>query len=81
MLEVSSFPFLPHHEGVECEVPHKAWAVAVALGVLAASGATIAAATPSPKPAPKHTSEEDQLQKLYKGAVAEGGRLVVYMRR
>ncbi|KOG30086.1 ABC transporter substrate-binding protein [Streptomyces resistomycificus] len=58
--------------------PHKAWAVAVALGVLAASGATVAAATPSPKSAPKPTSEEDQLQKLYKEAVAEGGRLVVY---
>jgi ABC-type Fe3+ transport system substrate-binding protein len=56
----------------------KAWAVAATLGVLAASGATVAAATPSPKPAPKHTSEEDQLQKLYKEAVAEGGRLVVY---
>lgn len=58
--------------------PHKAWAVGVALGVLAASGATVAAATPSPKSAPKPTSEEDQLQKLYKEAVAEGGRLVVY---
>ncbi|WP_338778589.1 extracellular solute-binding protein [Streptomyces sp. DG1A-41] len=58
--------------------PRKAWAVAAALGVLAASGATIAAATPSPKSAPRHTSGEDQLQKLYKEAVAEGGRLVVY---
>ncbi|TDC84097.1 extracellular solute-binding protein [Micromonospora sp. KC606] len=56
----------------------KAWAVAATLGVLAASGATAATATASPKPAPKHTSEEDQLQKLYKEAVAEGGRLVVY---
>ncbi|MFE5867465.1 ABC transporter substrate-binding protein [Streptomyces roseifaciens] len=56
----------------------KAWATAVALGVLAASGATAAAATPAARPAPKSASEDEQLQKLYQEAVAEGGRLVVY---
>ncbi|MCZ0985382.1 ABC transporter substrate-binding protein [Streptomyces diastatochromogenes] len=56
----------------------KAWAGAVALGVLAASGATVAAATPGAKSPAQRTSEEAQLQKLYKDAVAEGGRLVVY---
>ncbi|MEU1672113.1 extracellular solute-binding protein [Streptomyces roseifaciens] len=56
----------------------KAWATAVALGVLAASGATAAAATPTARPAPKSASEDEQLQKLYQEAVAEGGRLVVY---
>ncbi|MFG2181672.1 ABC transporter substrate-binding protein [Streptomyces abikoensis] len=56
----------------------KAWATAVALGVLAASGATVAAATPSAHPAAKSASEDEQLQKLYKDALAEGGRLVVY---
>lgn len=54
----------------------KAWAAAVALGVLAASGATVAAATPSARHA--SASEDEQLQKLYEDAVAEGGRLVVY---
>ncbi|MEH6373387.1 extracellular solute-binding protein [Streptomyces sp. KLMMK] len=58
--------------------PRKAWATAVALGVLAASGATAAAATPAARPAPKSASEDEQLQKLYQEAVAEGGRLVVY---
>ncbi|GGX74667.1 ABC transporter substrate-binding protein [Streptomyces hiroshimensis] len=56
----------------------KAWATAVALGVLAASGATAAAAAPSARPASQGASEDEQLQKLYKEAVAEGGRLVVY---
>ncbi|GAA0396208.1 ABC transporter substrate-binding protein [Streptomyces luteireticuli] len=59
----------------------KAWATAVALGVLAASGATVAAATPSAPSAPRATKaagEDEQLQKLYKDALAEGGRLVVY---
>ncbi|MFI9723518.1 ABC transporter substrate-binding protein [Streptomyces sp. NPDC052396] len=56
----------------------KVWATAVALGVLAASGATVAAATPSARPASQSASEDAQLQKLYKEAVAEGGRLVVY---
>ncbi|MFI9237475.1 ABC transporter substrate-binding protein [Streptomyces sp. NPDC053079] len=56
----------------------KAWAVATAVGVLAASGATVAAATPSARPASQNASEDEQLQKLYEEAVAEGGRLVVY---
>ncbi|WP_058043547.1 ABC transporter substrate-binding protein [Streptomyces roseifaciens] len=56
----------------------KAWATVVALGVLAASGATVAAATPAARPAPKSASEDEQLQKLYQDAIAEGGRLVVY---
>ncbi|MER7479093.1 extracellular solute-binding protein [Streptomyces sp. NPDC126510] len=59
-------------------ITRKAWATAVTLGVLATSGVTVAAATPSTKPADRHTSEEAQLQKLYKEAVAQGGRLVVY---
>ncbi|MCC3770100.1 ABC transporter substrate-binding protein [Streptomyces sp. UNOC14_S4] len=56
----------------------KVWATAVALGVLAASGATVAAATPTAHRASAGASEDEQLQKLYKEAVAEGGRLVVY---
>ncbi|MFC5148806.1 ABC transporter substrate-binding protein [Streptomyces aureoversilis] len=56
----------------------KAWATVVALGVLAASGATVAAATPAAHSAPKSASEDEQLQKLYQDAIAEGGRLVVY---
>ncbi|QSY49305.1 MULTISPECIES: ABC transporter substrate-binding protein [Streptomyces] len=56
----------------------KVWATAVALGVLAASGATVAAATPSAPRSSHGASEDEQLQKLYKDALAEGGRLVVY---
>ncbi|MCD9144987.1 ABC transporter substrate-binding protein [Streptomyces albireticuli] len=56
----------------------KAWATVIALGVIAASGATVAAATPSARSVSAGASEEEQLQKLYKDAVAEGGRLVVY---
>ncbi|MEU6375420.1 ABC transporter substrate-binding protein [Streptomyces sp. NPDC046909] len=56
----------------------KAWAGAAALGVLAATGATVAGASPSVQETPGTTSEQSQLQKLYKEAVAEGGRLVVY---
>ncbi|MFF4407433.1 ABC transporter substrate-binding protein [Streptomyces sp. NPDC001404] len=56
----------------------KVWATAVALGVLAASGATVAAATPTAHRAAQGANEDAQLQKLYKDAVAEGGRLVVY---
>ncbi|MEU9452398.1 extracellular solute-binding protein [Streptomyces sp. NPDC048277] len=58
----------------------KAWTVAVALGVVAASGTTYAVASPAAATPHKArtTSEEAQLQKLYKAAVAEGGRLVVY---
>ncbi len=58
--------------------PRKTWAVATALTLLVAGGATAAVATPSHQPAAQRTSEEDQLQKLYKSAVADGGRLVVY---
>ncbi|QNP74276.1 extracellular solute-binding protein [Streptomyces roseirectus] len=49
-----------------------AGATAIALGVLAASGATVAIASP------ERPGEDAQLQKLYRQAVAEGGRLVVY---
>ncbi|MGK5547974.1 ABC transporter substrate-binding protein [Streptomyces sp. URMC 127] len=56
----------------------KAWAAAIALGVVAASGAGVAAAAPSASPVSPGTSEDQQLQKLYKDALAEGGRLVVY---
>ncbi|MEU0676959.1 extracellular solute-binding protein [Streptomyces sp. NPDC006172] len=54
-----------------------AWAAAVALAVLAAGSATVAA-SPSADPDRKGSSEEAQLQALYRQAVAEGGRLVVY---
>ena len=56
----------------------KAWAGAIALGIVAAAGATVAAADPSTQSQSKAPSEDAQLQKLYKAAVAEGGRLVVY---
>jgi ABC-type Fe3+ transport system substrate-binding protein len=56
----------------------KAWAGAAALGVLAATGATVAVASPPAQDVSGTTSEQSQLQKLYKEAVAEGGRLVVY---
>ncbi|MDX2682161.1 ABC transporter substrate-binding protein [Streptomyces soliscabiei] len=61
----------------------KAWAAAIAIGVLAASGASVAVADPfssgaARKVRSKSMSEEAQLQKLYAKAVAEGGRLVVY---
>ncbi|WP_416971020.1 ABC transporter substrate-binding protein [Streptomyces sp. 4F14] len=56
-------------------ISRTAWAGAVALGVLATTGAGVAGvAAAGTKPA----SEDAQLQKLYKEAVAEGGRLVVY---
>ncbi|MEU7501751.1 extracellular solute-binding protein [Streptomyces griseofuscus] len=60
---------------------HKLWATASALAVLAATGTTAAmAAEPSPtaRKAQAGPSEEAQLQKLYRDAVAEGGKLVVY---
>ncbi|KND30207.1 ABC transporter substrate-binding protein [Streptomyces acidiscabies] len=53
-------------------ISRTAWAGAIALGVLATSGAAVANAGTKP------TSEDAQLQKLYAQAVAEGGRLVVY---
>ncbi|MEV7392924.1 extracellular solute-binding protein [Streptomyces sp. NPDC091215] len=56
----------------------KAWTVAIALGVVAATGATYAVAAPAAPHTARATGEETQLQKLYKEAVAEGGRLVVY---
>ncbi|MGW1072077.1 ABC transporter substrate-binding protein [Streptomyces sp. NPDC002537] len=56
----------------------KVWATAVALGVLVAGGATTAAVAPTAHRASTGASEDEQLQKLYKDAVAEGGRLVVY---
>jgi len=46
---------------------------ALALGVLAASGTDTAAAAPA-----QDASEEAQLQKLYRQALAEGGTLTVY---
>ncbi|EMF01510.1 ABC transporter substrate-binding protein [Streptomyces mobaraensis NBRC 13819 = DSM 40847] len=66
----------------------KVWAAAATLGVLAASGVTVAAAAPSASSSAASASsrtsksatasEDAQLRKLYKEALAEGGRLVVY---
>lgn len=55
----------------------RAWIGALTLGVLVASGTAAATAEPA-KSTTKGTSEEAQLQKLYRQAVAEGGDLTVY---
>lgn len=60
------------------QATRKIWTAAIALGVVATTGAAYAA-TPQPSSrSTAGTTEEAQLQKLYKDAVAEGGRLVVY---